>query len=251
METTSDVQFAGTSSNEFNSLCDNIVTNIYTINSSWKTLDSALKAIGTPRDNKGLRDTIHVTQLSANQLVPVTTNYLQKLNRIVRKGEKQQKLQVEKLTDNFKEALANYSSLQKQIADKMKANLLTSPIEYEPMAEDPEYQKQAQLSRELAFEKDMLLDREITIRKIEADILDVNEIMRELSALIHNQEELVDSIENNIDTTAAHVEDGTSELQKASQYQQRYRKRLCYLALIGTVILVILIIILVVELKKR
>lgn len=73
----------------------------------------------------------------------------------------------------------------------MKANLLTSPIDYEPMAEDPEYQKQAQLSRELAFEKDMLLEREISIKKIEADILDVNEIMRELSALVHNQEELV------------------------------------------------------------
>lgn len=60
METTSDVQFAGTSSNEFNSLCDNIVTNIYTINTSWKTLDSSLKAIGTPRDNKGLRDNMYV-----------------------------------------------------------------------------------------------------------------------------------------------------------------------------------------------
>ncbi|KAI4462671.1 syntaxin [Holotrichia oblita] len=250
METTSDVQFAGTSSNEFNSLCDNIVTNIYTINTSWKTLDSALKAIGTPRDNKGLRDNIHVTQLSANQLVPVTTSYLQKLNRIVKKGEKQQKLQVEKLTDNFKEALANYSSLQKQLADKMKANLLMSPIEYEQMTEDPEYQKQAQLSRELAFEKEMLLDRELSIKKIEADILDVNEIMRELSTIVHNQEELVDSIENNIDATATHVEDGTSELQKAAQYQRKYRKRLCLLALIGTVVLIILIIVLVVELRR-
>lgn len=59
-----------------------------------------------------------------------------------------------------------------------------------------------------------------------------------------------DSIEDNIDTTAANVEGGTAELQKASQYQQKYRKRLCYLALIGTVILIILIIILVVELKR-
>lgn len=77
----------------------------------------------------------------------------------------------------------------------MKANLLTSPIEYEPMAEDPEYQQQALLSRELAFEKDMLLERELSIKKIEADILDVNEIMRELGALVHNQEELVGKID--------------------------------------------------------
>ena len=41
---------------EFNTLCDNIVTNIYTINTSWKTLDGALKNIGTSKDNKSLRD---------------------------------------------------------------------------------------------------------------------------------------------------------------------------------------------------
>lgn len=53
----SDVQFGGGgSSAEFNSLCDNIVTNIYTINSSWKVLENGFKNLGTNRDNQGLRD---------------------------------------------------------------------------------------------------------------------------------------------------------------------------------------------------
>ena len=41
---------------EFNTLCDNIVTNIYTINTNWKTTDGALKNIGTSKDDKNLKD---------------------------------------------------------------------------------------------------------------------------------------------------------------------------------------------------
>lgn len=55
-----DVKFSGGVSEEFNNACDNVVTNIYTINSSWKTLDSALKNLGTAKDNKGLRDKMYV-----------------------------------------------------------------------------------------------------------------------------------------------------------------------------------------------
>lgn len=50
------VTFEGVSPPEFNALSENVVTNIYTINSNWKQLDSAQKNIGTPKDNRGLRD---------------------------------------------------------------------------------------------------------------------------------------------------------------------------------------------------
>lgn len=46
----------GESSSSFNNYCDSVVTNIYTINSSLKTLENALKTIGTTRDNQGLRN---------------------------------------------------------------------------------------------------------------------------------------------------------------------------------------------------
>jgi hypothetical protein len=43
------------------------------------------------------------------------------------------------------------------------------------------------LQRELEFEHEMLLEREQRIQQIEADILDVNEIMRELGAMVYEQ----------------------------------------------------------------
>lgn len=54
----------------------------------------------------------HLTQLSCNQIIAKTTRDLQHLNALARKGDKQQKLQVEKLTSDFKEALQCYSRLQ-------------------------------------------------------------------------------------------------------------------------------------------
>ncbi|KAF5284593.1 hypothetical protein FQR65_LT02419 [Abscondita terminalis] len=229
-----DVHFeGGSNTSEFNSICDNIVTNIYTINSSWKTLESALKSLGTTRDTKGLRDKIHVTQLSTNQIISVTPKEINRLKMIITKGDKPKEFQVRNLTENFKVAMAKYHSMQKEVANKMKANLLppTTP-DQSVENNDVQQQQQIQLSRELAFEQDLLVDRESRIMQIEADILDVNQIMRELSALVHEQKEHVDTIENSIETAATHVEEGADQLLKASRYQTRYRRKLCILVII-------------------
>lgn len=134
----------------------------------------------------------------------------------------------------------------------MKTNLLTIvDIERDEKAtQDEREQQQAQMSRELMFEQEMLLDREAKIRQIEGDILDVNEIMRELSAVVNQQGEVIDTIENTIDYATGNVEEGTSQLLKASQYQNKYRRKLLILILIATVIIVILAAILIAEIKK-
>lgn len=75
----------------------------------------------------------------------------------------------------------------------MKANLLTvAHIENEDLSSpDEKVQQQAQLSRELAFEQELMLDREARIRQIEADVLDVNQIMQELGSLVYQQGEVI------------------------------------------------------------
>lgn len=57
----SDVPDVGFSPTELYSLSENITTNIYTINSSWRTLDRAFKTIGTSKDSQGLRDRVLVS----------------------------------------------------------------------------------------------------------------------------------------------------------------------------------------------
>lgn len=251
---TREIDFVGSISTEFNSLCDSIVTNIYTINSSVKTLENSLKQIGTNADNQGLRHKIHVVQLSTNQIASVATKDLSKLKLLVTKSEKQRLLQVEKLEENFKEAVNRYYTLQKDVANKQKSHILPPSASYEPSSPDPEsseeQQKQVQMANELRFEQDMLLEREAKIKQVESDILDINQIMRELGSMVHAQGETIDTIENSIDHAVGNVEEGAEQLIKASRYQNRYRRKVVYLALIGLIIAAILIGILVSSFKK-
>lgn len=41
---------------ELYNLCENITTNIYTINNGRKMVEKELRSIGTPKDTQGLRD---------------------------------------------------------------------------------------------------------------------------------------------------------------------------------------------------
>lgn len=51
--------------------------------------------------------------------------------------------------------------------------------------------KQKMLRENLEFEQGMLVEREQRVQQIEADVLDVNEIMRDLSTLINQQGEQI------------------------------------------------------------
>uniref|UniRef100_A0A674PD68 t-SNARE coiled-coil homology domain-containing protein n=1 Tax=Takifugu rubripes TaxID=31033 RepID=A0A674PD68_TAKRU len=69
------------------------------------------------------------------------------------------------------------------------------------------------------------------------------EIFKDLAVMIHDQGEMIDSIEANVENAEVHVERGTEQLQRASYYQQKSRRRMCILALVCSVALVLLAII--------
>lgn len=119
-------------------------------------------------------------------------------------------------------------------------------------AAEERHQKLQEL-KEAEFDQQMLLEREQRIQQIESDMIDVNQIMKELSAMVQEQGEhlsmkeycyvtftssfltlhfcLSDSIENNIDRTYTHVEDGRQELEKASSHQVLLTIRLSHVSI--------------------
>lgn len=246
------VEFSGSqfSPTEMFALCENITTNVYTINSSLKQLDDAFKVLGTARDNQAVRDKIHVTQLSTNQIIAQTTKDLHRLTVVVRKGDKQQKLQVDKLTSRFKEAVQTYSAKQKQVADKMKMCMLPSEVAAQEDEETNSWEKSeeeltriAKLKQEqhnLEFDHGMLLEQEQRIKQIEEDILDVNQIMRELGAMVHQQDESINMIETHVENVYGGVESGRQELEKASEYLNKRRRKNLTLFIIAFGLLVFL-----------
>lgn len=83
----------------------------------------------------------------------------------------------------------------------------------------PQSQSQAHIQIEEECDLEALKDREQAIRKIESDIVEVNQIFKDLATMVHEQGEVIDSIEANVETASIQVHEGTAQLSKARDYQ--------------------------------
>ena len=66
---------------------------------------------------------------------------------------------------------------------------------------------------------EQLQERERAVRQLEADITDVNQIFKDLAAMVHDQGEMVDSIEANVETSSIRVNEGAEQLRQAERWQ--------------------------------
>ncbi|XP_061392952.1 syntaxin-12-like [Musca vetustissima] len=243
-----DVNFSGFSPTEFMSLSEDIAHNIQAINSSYKQLDKILQIIGTPRDQQSTRDKAHDIHTKVNPRIEATSVDLQRLTSIVRRGDKQQKLQLEKLTNDFCTVVEKYSAVQKRIATAMRQTYTQTQLAHmhdQMQSEQQQHdsdrqvllQRQMQMEQQqMQFEHDMMVDRERQIKQIEADILDVNSIMRTINTLVQAQGEDVERIETSVEYTANEVELGREELAKAASHRQSYRRKILILLAIAVII---------------
>ncbi|XP_039760058.1 syntaxin-12 [Pararge aegeria] len=247
------VAFADFSPTELYNLSEGIADNVNTINTGLRALEKMMRQIGGPNDSVQHRDKIHDTQQNVNSSVSATARDIQRLGVVVRRGDKPQKLQVERLTQAFSDALAKYSSVQKQVSEKMAAHMPTQGrpkndprmLEEQAIADDEEaslIQNQQAQARLVQFETSMLLDKEAYINKIEADVLDVTQIMQDLSEMVNAQAQTIDTVETHIYAASAGVEAGVDELAKAAEHQRRYRRKMFFCSLIGIVLAIILIV---------
>ena len=89
----------------------------------------------------------------------------------------------------------------------------------------------------------MLRKRDQDIGSIVNSLQDLNILFRDLAAMVSEQGEVVDRIDYNIEMSAARVESGLEQLQKAAKYQKSNAKMKCIVLLGFTLILLIFILI--------
>jgi len=262
---------SASNSNELAShLSDKISTNIFKINSNATTLERASKQIGTNKDSVQLRDRIHSSEQSTNFLIKETAEAFHSFSRNISsfKANKQQKLLFERLKADFKETVQRYNNLQKVAAQKAKSAVVLNSQQKQSKnlinwgEEDDKEELLKRQQQEEQYEQlqaqDALIDsdlsllqeREERIRQLEGDILDINEIFRDLGALVHEQGEAIDTIEANVETAYSQVEQGNQQLEQAARYQRKSRKKLCILMLILVIIVAIIAVIIYVSMRK-
>ena len=80
-------------------------------------------------------------------------------------------------------------------------------------------QMKTQMMLEEEQNLEQLQERERAVRQLEADITDVNQIFKDLAAMVHDQGEMVDSIEANVETSSIRVNEGAEQLRQAERWQ--------------------------------
>eukprot|EP00795_Rhopilema_esculentum_P007869 gene7869-13747_t len=160
----------------------------------------------------------------------------------------QNKLQQNKLKQEFENSLSRYQAIQNVLSVKLKSHideeLHLSPVKHDVSQDNfndsddtlliNDVEQQAQLHAE-EQELEAIKERENRFRQIETDILDVNEIFRDLAVIIHEQGDSIDSIEGNVEQAVVHVRDANVQLQRAKDYQKSARKRLCIICIVAFV----------------
>ncbi|XP_066434826.1 t-SNARE domain-containing protein 1 isoform X2 [Eleutherodactylus coqui] len=253
--------------NELEELFQITSGDVYRINSNVQSLERNLRSLGTPSDTAELRDRLHFTQQETNNTITSCTKSIRQLSEIVRGSTRQDRLQLDRLKSQLSESIQRYGAVQKKIADKSKSllgdgqrNQKQSPrTPFSDIADDEkifnggdeQWQNQSQDLSEITDEDlDQIRQKEEAIKQIESDMLDVNQIMKDLASIVYEQGHDIDSIEANIETASSHVESANRQLAKASQHQRRARKVKCCLISSGVFVVLLIIIIIVASVKN-
>lgn len=262
-------------SNAFSRLSKPIGSNVQKIQSSVQKMKAMLKDLeGMPGDKLKLSK-LHEMHQKTNAMVKETGKSLKDLQNLPKANDmseqKRQKLQTERLVDEFSKALNNFQEFQslekektkaqvirdRQSVKRMKASIRESEKQRDALALQPQEQQQQQLQiivlEEISdIELELMKEREEDLKKLEANIMDVHQIFQDLGAMVHDQGEVIVTIEKNVELAAANIEEAKEDLQIAHNYSVKVQKKKCIIiAVVSAVVVVVIIIILASVLSTR
>jgi septal ring factor EnvC (AmiA/AmiB activator) len=85
-------------------------------------------------------------------------------------------------------------------------------------------QSKTQMLLQEEYDLDQLRERERAVRQLESDIVDVNTIFKDLATMVHEQGELVDSIEANVESSSVRVQEGNKQLREAEIFKVMHKQ---------------------------
>ncbi|XP_020944459.1 t-SNARE domain-containing protein 1 isoform X7 [Sus scrofa] len=218
---------------------------VFRINSNVTSLEQSLQSLGTPDDTQELRDSLHAAQQETNQTVVASTSALKQTAELLRGCSRQERLQLDRLKTQLSDAIQRYGVVQKKIAEKSRALLPTaqrggkqqqSPrAAFAELADDEKIfnggdgtwqsQEQALLPEITEEDLEAMRLREEVILQIESDLLDVNQIVKDLASMVSEQGDVIDSIEAGLEAASSHAEAASELLAGASRHQPTRRTR--------------------------
>ncbi|MPC39621.1 Syntaxin-7 [Portunus trituberculatus] len=138
---------------------------------------------------------------SAGAAVQEITGLLRTLQPLAQ-GDRQRRVQADRLHNEFQASASRFAEVQKKVVSTLRTARLpadmvaveqdnTSATDSMIATEQQSLAKIKQLE-DMEFEAAMNQEREQRVQRLESDIIDINEIMRDLSSIVTAQGEIVE-----------------------------------------------------------
>ncbi|XP_077321073.1 syntaxin-7 [Lithobates pipiens] len=224
-------------------LVQTISTNIQKITQSTSEIQRIVNQLGTALDTAELRHQLQQKIQLVNKLAKDTDACLKNFTSLpADSDQRQRKLQKDRLLNEFSSALTNFQKIQRQAAEKEKefvARVRAGSRLSAGGADDGlrdgalvnwNNESQSQVMQEDDITEDdlrLIEERESAILQLEEDIRGINEIFKDLGMMVHEQGDMIDSIEANVESADVHVQQANQQLARAAEYQRKSRKKIC------------------------
>ncbi|KAI8839516.1 t-SNARE [Chytriomyces cf. hyalinus JEL632] len=171
---------------------------------------------------------------------------------------RQHKMAQQKLQKDFESVLSRFQDVSKLAAKKSREYVQKArnyqqqhahghddhdENENAPLLQQQQLQDQEALDAEVEYNESLILEREQDLQNIERNIVEVNEIFRDLGTIVGEQQFVLDHIESNVGSVAVNMEGATGELRIAAERQKAAQSRMCCLyTILGTVGVVVILV---------
>ncbi|KAH7288047.1 hypothetical protein KP509_31G009300 [Ceratopteris richardii] len=243
-----------------------IAAGIFQINTSLSTFKRYVNSIGTSKDTPELREKLHHTRQHIGRLAKDVSAKLKSASETDKVNEVKASKRVSdaKLAKDFQAVLNDFQNAQRVAAEKeatytpilqvqVNSNQTTEDAQLSDEARERQYllsqqkrQELIQLENEVVFNEAIIEEREQGIKDIQQQIVEVNEIFKDLAVLVHEQGVMIEDIDSNIQSTHSTTTQANSQLAKAAKSQKSNSSLMCWLLIAFGVILVVVIVVLVV-----
>ncbi|KAH9322147.1 hypothetical protein KI387_016786, partial [Taxus chinensis] len=218
-----------------------VAAGIFKINTAVSSFKRLVNDLGTPKDTPQLRDKLHKSRQHIGQLVKETSAKLKAASETDQHQEvpASKKIADAKLAKDFQAVLKEFQKAQ-QLAAECETTYTTfvpQPAESSytlseaDLSAEVDQQRQnrlqeqrreeiLQLENELVFNEAIIEERNQGINEIQEQILEVNEIFKDLAVLVNEQGMMVDDIGSHIDSSYSATVQAKSHLVQASKSQK-------------------------------
>lgn len=238
-------------------LMRNIGSNTQKVSQNVTQMNILVQHIGTINDSDKSRDSLLQLENYTNQIAKDANQQLKNLHSSLKStNNKVLKLQKDRLTNELMKTLKTFQDLQKLSMKKQfeandKAKKKVQELDNNESILNTNYVDnrvtfESNLTQAQSLDNDLIKieERDNALKKLEHDMNDINVIFKDLAVMVHDQGDIVNSIEANIETTQSRIQISNQNLESAVKNQNKARrKKILFFSIMALIIMAIIIIV--------